>query len=235
MGLADAAASRPLIQEAPDAAGTLDNGGLQAYWRKPDGWIVISGMGPHSVQANLEQDFTLLKNYGKFVLQAGKGCWQPNDDPYLLILQMGGIKEFTVEQIMAHQWHIKPHPVLAEQIANFKRLGHSEREALDLVIPQMQGVEFEVYKCHLCPQRTFTQAHHLDKHAILHKAERTQAAMGETIAKALAEAQAGNMAALAPMLQSIAQSQEALTMLVAKLMGDREAAADEPPARKGKS
>lgn len=237
MNLTDAASARLLRLDPPDEAGQMENGGLHAYWRKPSGDIVISGMGPHEVQAALESQFQLLVGYGKFSLTPGrKGGWEPNADPYYLILSLGGIKDFTLDQIMQHRWHLRPHPVLAKQIAELTARGLTEREALDTVMPQLKGVEFEAVYCIHCPDRVFNDQHQLGKHEIIHKAEKGQRQMGETIAEALAAAQSGNMATLGPLLETMAKSQEALTILVQQLMEGRkaEAAPEGPSARTGK-
>jgi hypothetical protein len=238
MNLTDAASARLLRLDQPDAAGNLENGGLHAYWRKPDGDIVISGMGPHEVQAALESDFTLLKNYGKFpIVPSRKGAWEPNFDPYYLILSLGGIKEFSLDQVYQHRWHLRPHPVLAAQIKELTDKGLDDRDALETVIPQLKGQDWKAVYCPHCPSRIFNNEHQLGKHEIIHKAEKTQRQMGETIAEALAAAQTGNMATLGPILETMAKSQEALSILVQQLMAGRqdnpEAAPEKPSARKG--
>lgn len=233
MGLADAAASRLLNLNMADAAGDLENGGLHAYWRKPNGDITINGMGPHEVQAAIESGFQLLMPYGKFPLIPSKpGAWEPNTDPYYLILSLGGIKEFTLAQILEHRWHLRPHAVLAAQIKELAQKGMSEREALDATIPQLRGQEWKAEFCTYCPDKVFNDKHQLEKHEIVHKAEKGQRQMGETIAEALAAAQSGNMATLTPLLEQLAQSQQALTVLVQTLMADRaKTDPEEPSAR----
>jgi hypothetical protein len=246
MSLADAAAGRLLNLDRADASGNLDNGGLHAYWRKPDGWITIGGMGAHEVQAALESEWQLLMPYGKFPLvPSQKGGWEPHFDPYFLILSLGGIKDFSLEQIEGHRWHLRPHPVLAAEIKKLTDGGVEAREALNSVIPQLRGQAWQAEFCTYCPERIFNDKTQLSNHEIIHKAEKGQRQMGETIAEALAAAQVGNTAALTPLLTQLAQSQQALTVLVEQLMKDRvptvapspivtEMAVDEPSARKGK-
>src|SRR3990167_1717891 len=63
--------------------------------------------------------------------------WNPAVEPWRLILQRGGAKEFPIDQILAYHWHINP----------------PYREA---VFPQLEGVDVTDYFCHECDKGIFS-------------------------------------------------------------------------------
>ncbi len=79
---------------------------LWGYWRKPDGYITTAPNWPTEYMMQIDEGWTSLKKYGEFLLQ--QSGWNVNREPYRLIFQNGGAREFTPEQVVSHNWHRRP-------------------------------------------------------------------------------------------------------------------------------
>lgn len=95
----------------PDAAPDLfatsqQHSYLWGYWRKADGEIVAAPDWPTEYMQHVEMGWTSLRKYGEFTLQ--QVGWNVNREPFRLILQNGGAKEFSQAQIVSHNWHRRP-------------------------------------------------------------------------------------------------------------------------------
>lgn len=129
--------------------------GLHGYYRKPNGWIVLAPTSPSNRSGYEYKGFTLLPQYGEFrngtnEPQAKKkerddrgNPWNPAVEPWRLIFQRDGAKEFTVEQIIAFHWHLTP-------------------PYREVSFPQLEGVEITVYPCPECEKGTFSSVKALE-------------------------------------------------------------------------
>lgn len=92
--------------------------GMHGYYRKPNGWIVVAATTPSNRGHYEYKGFRFLPQYGEFVNGTFYGeakerdargvPWNPADEPWRLLFQKGGAKEFCPDQIIAHRWHIRP-------------------------------------------------------------------------------------------------------------------------------
>ena len=123
--------------------------GFHGYFRNKRGWIVVQSTTPANKEATIYKGGSFLPQYGEFTNgtnepRAGqkerddKGMpWNPAVEPWRLILQRGGAKEFPIDQILAYHWHINP----------------PYREA---VFPQLEGVDVTDYFCPECDKGIFS-------------------------------------------------------------------------------
>lgn len=108
----------PTLFPEPRDAVAPPGRGKHGYYRKPGGWIVVASTTPANRGHYEYKDFTFLPRYGEFAQGTGGGdakerddrgvLWNPADEPWRLIFQRSGAKEFPVEQIIAYRWHIRP-------------------------------------------------------------------------------------------------------------------------------
>lgn len=133
----------PLQTNAPPGKGKI------GYYRKPDGWIVLAATTP-SNRADYEyKGFVFLPAYGQFdngtaeprarqnERDARGNPWNPAMEPWRLIFQQGGAKEFCVDQIIAYRWHIRP-------------------PYREVRFPQLEGLEITNYGCPECDKGLFS-------------------------------------------------------------------------------
>lgn len=109
-----------------------DDSGAWCYWRRPDGWISLGQANPHEFQRQTEKGMVALLQYGKFSFPYDKPHdWYPERDPWWLLLNRGGVKEFPLDQVVQLGWHQRPpYP--------------------DVVFPQLAGQAIETTKCPVC-------------------------------------------------------------------------------------
>lgn len=191
------------------------------YWRKPErvdpdtgavtpGDIVFGQAGANGVRTKTRLRFIMLPQYGEYPFNSGRGGWDPLIDPYLRLLEKGGIREFSAAQIKEHQWHIRPHRVLRRQIEAYEQQGLSREQALLQVMPQLAGEDLTVHRCPSsgCP-RTFISQSHVDKHAgIAHKEELRNRDLQNAIAKAITGSAEGSATAFRDVILILGQNQE---------------------------
>jgi hypothetical protein len=208
-----------------------------AYYRMPDrrmprGRIVLLQNGMNAMEMIQYRDRQTLSRYGGYHGANQINDWQ-RTDPFLGIIQRGGIHEFDAEQIIDMQWHYEPgpdaggaHRWLWERIGNLmQRDGLSREEAVCRVMPQLAGYDLEDYPCALCPGRHFTQPEHRDAHrSVMHPDNVQTEGTRDAVAAALATS-GSNMGDLV----------SALTLLVEQMAADRQAQMATEPARKGRA
>ena len=120
------------------------------YWRKPDGWIVAAPGWPQEYAKRVRQGWEALPQYGTFTPgQVSKDIrgirFNPHLEPWRVICQKGGAKEFPLEQVIAFNWHLAP--------------PYKEVE-----LPQLEGVEVDVLDCPECNVQPFHDPQHLAQH-----------------------------------------------------------------------
>lgn len=144
-----------MMQEAPtlfpDAVETKATElNFYYYYRKPDGWIVSAAGWPQEYAKRIRQGWEALVQYGTFtpgqVSRDTRGVrFNPHLEPWRVICQKGGAKEFLVEQVIAYNWHLAP--------------PYKEVE-----FPQLEGVEVDVLDCPECNVQPFHDPQHLAQH-----------------------------------------------------------------------
>jgi len=137
--------------------------GLHGYYRKANGWIVVASTTSGNREGYEYKGGTFLPMYGQFANGTFQGAarerdargvpWNPADEPWRLIFQKGGAKEFPVDQIIAYHWHVRP----------------PYKEAK---FPQLQGVEIEDLPCPECDKGIFSSPN-LQEAAVMLKAHLT--------------------------------------------------------------
>lgn len=206
-----AAETRVLTPAAADAGGSMNGSGAQGYWRKTDGDIVFGSYTVNGLRTNSRKKFVALMDYGEFTNDVNKRIGlDPMLDPYRLILEKGGIKEFTQGQIVELGWHRKPHRVLQAAIDRLVLQGVGKDVALVAVMPQLAGFTRVDVPCPICPGRVFNSDGELSRHEILHKDDVQTRRLGDAITHALAGGQTASNETFAPIIKMLA---DAITQL----------------------
>lgn len=129
--------------------------GLHGYYRKPNDWIVVAPTTPSNRSGYEYKGFTYLPQYGEFANGTNERTakqnarddrgnpWNPAIEPWRLIFQRDGAKEFPVDQIIAFRWHLTP----PYKEVNF---------------PQLEGVDITVYPCPECKKGVFSSVNALE-------------------------------------------------------------------------
>lgn len=194
------------------------------YWRKPDGYIILSQYGENGTEKKLDRGFERLgSKYGSYA-SAGTRTWHPSQDPLYPLVAKGGIVEMPAKQIRELGWHRPPdraakasHRTLEAQIQRVMQERVLPREeALLVVAPQLRGVDLTDYSCAACPGRWFpSEAAMLAHESVVHR----DAVQSRSIGNAVAAAQAGQSGAAdqTALLQIIAQQGELIAEMKARL------------------
>ena len=123
--------------------------GKHGYYKNIRGWIVIQSTTPSNRTGTEYKGGRFLSQYGEFVMdtndprgapkaQDAKGNpWNSAVEPWRVIFQLGGAKEFPIDQIIAYRWHIRP----------------PYREA---VFPQLSETKVYDFFCPECDDRVFS-------------------------------------------------------------------------------
>ena len=129
--------------------------GLHGYYRKTNGWIVVASTSPGNRSGYEYKGFTFLPQYGEFANGTGEARadknasddrgnpWNPAMEPWRLIFQRDGVKEFPVEQIIAFRWHLRP---------PYK----------EVKFPQLEGIDIKTYPCPECKKGVFSSVNPLE-------------------------------------------------------------------------
>lgn len=112
------------------------------YYRLPDNSITLAPAHPMEQAKRVERGQRPLKQYGQFEydkreVDANGQSWNVRHEPYRLLFQRGGEKEFSIDQIIAHRWHLRP-------------------PYQEVTFPQLEGVFWESYECPDCEKAVFT-------------------------------------------------------------------------------
>lgn len=145
----------PTLYPEPIEAHAPPGRGRHGYWKRIEdgglssGWIVIASTSPSNRADSEYKGSRLLSMYGEFVngsaqpraqakeKDARGNPWNPALEPWRLIFQLDGAKEFPIEQIIAYRWHIRP----PYREVNF---------------PQLQGIEITNHGCPECDKGIFS-------------------------------------------------------------------------------
>ena len=137
----------PEIREAMAPAGR----GLHGYYRKRNGWIVTAPTGKGNKEDFEYMGHEFLPRYGQFKnvndvtheVDINGAPWNSFAEPWRVIFQRGGAKEFPIDQIVAYHWHIKPPYRQVE-------------------FPQLGGVEIHDLFCPECENGIFSSRNERD-------------------------------------------------------------------------
>lgn len=187
------------------------------YFRVPDkrmprGRITLLQNGMNAMEMVQYRDYQMLSRYGGYKSANQISDWQRND-PYLGIVQRGGIHEFGPEQIISQQWHFKPgrdalgsHRFIWESIETRRRQGLSDEESILAVMPQLVGFDLKSYACDFCPGRAFTSEQSVRNHeSVMHKEDVRSRETRDSVSSALEANGSGKaMEMIAQALQMLA-------------------------------
>lgn len=121
----------------------IEDGGLAS------GWIIMAATSPSNRRDSEYKGFRFLPQYGEFAngsaqprakaqeRDARGNPWNPALEPWRLIFQLDGAKEFPTEQIIAYHWHIRP-------------------PYREVSFPQLAGIEITNYGCPECEKGLFS-------------------------------------------------------------------------------
>lgn len=191
------------------------------YWRKPDGWVILSQYGDNGTEKKLDRDFVRLGKYGTY----SSSAIAQDKDPLLPLVLKDGLRELPAEQIKNLGWHRVPdrtakrshREVHAMVQATMQRQGCSREEAVAVVMPQTQGYDMTDHHCVPCNNRPFPTSAALQNHTtVMHK----DALQSESIGKAVAAAHGaatGASASNEALLALIAQQGDVIAELKARL------------------
>ena len=145
----------PTLYPEPIEAHAPPGRGKHGYYRRIEdgspasGWIVVASTTPSNRSDYEYKGFTRLSKYGEFSngsaqprakareRDARGNPWNPALEPWRLIFQLSGAKEFPIEQIIAYRWHIRP---------PYKEVS----------FPQLKGIEITNYGCPECEKGIFS-------------------------------------------------------------------------------
>ena len=116
--------------------------GRWMYVRMPDAWITLAPAHPLEMAKRADRGQVYLRRYGvfqydPFEMDVNGQLWNVRKEPYRMLFQKGGEKEFPLDQIIAFRWHLRP-------------------PYQEVTFPQLAGVYWEVYECPDCAQAVFT-------------------------------------------------------------------------------
>ncbi len=148
-------AIRELNPSPVEVSGQVDPS-LACYWRRPDDgtprarWITSGQHNASAFMHNARKGMVPLLEYGVFkssVASSDKNGhpWNAHAEPWRLIFQMGGAREFPASQVIAYRWHIQP-PYGG---VNF---------------PQLEGMDIDIIECPECEKGIFAYAYDLGQH-----------------------------------------------------------------------
>jgi hypothetical protein len=189
-----------------------------SYFRVPDrrtarGRITLLENGANAMERVMYREYVMLQRYGGYHGANHPADWQRND-PYLGIIQRGGIHEFDAEQILDLTWQYRPgreatqsHRILWEQIDALIAQGVPEADAILTVIPQLAGRDLTIQTCEACgPDRRFRDAESVRQHrSIMHKDDVQTVGTRDAIAQAL-QSSGGNMDQLITVMAQLGAS-----------------------------
>ena len=145
----------PTLYPEPIEAHAPPGKGRHGYYRKPDGWIVVAATTPSNRSDYEYKGFTFLPQYGEFTngsaqpraaakeRDARGNPWNPALEPWRLIFQLNGAKEFPVDQVIGYRWHIRP-------------------PYREVSFPQLAGIEITNYGCPECEKGVFASINPLE-------------------------------------------------------------------------
>lgn len=193
-GLTDLAQDR--IEQVPRVWADSVRAGV-SYFRVPDqrmprGRIALLQNGANATERVMYRGYQMLQQYRSYRGANHPADWQMTD-PYLAIVQRGGLHEFDAEQIIDLQWQYRPgrtapasHRLIWEKIDALIAGGASEAEAVYAVLPQIEGHDLTRHACETCPGRLFRDAENVRHHrAVMHKADVQTLGTRDAIAQAL--------------------------------------------------
>ena len=145
----------PTLYPEPIEAHAPPGRGRHGYYRRIEdggtasGWIVIASTSPSNRSDSEYKGFRFLPQYGEFTngsaqpravakeRDARGNPWNPALEPWRLIFQLDGAKEFPIDQIIAYRWHVRP-------------------PYREVKFPQLQGAEITNYGCPECDKGLFS-------------------------------------------------------------------------------
>jgi hypothetical protein len=134
-----------------------------AYWRMPDGEIIVAPAWPTEMVSRYEMGWEMLRQYGTFhyALNSNEqgGTWRPSIEPYRRIFARGGAHEFSLHEILSHGWHVKP-PYAGIVFPQVRRTPDGD-------VIREDGTVHKDHLCLLCPtpmRRPFLTKEDLEKH-----------------------------------------------------------------------
>ena len=145
----------PTLYPEPIEAHAPPGKGKHGYYRRIEdgspasGWVVVASTTPSNRSDYEYKGFTFLSRYKEFSngsaqprakakeRDARGNPWNPAVEPWRLIFQLNGAKEFPIDQIIAYRWHIRP---------PYKEVS----------FPQLKGTEITNYGCPECEKGIFS-------------------------------------------------------------------------------
>jgi len=122
--------SPPSLYDAEEPESKDVESGRYLYARRPTtygsqrGWIVQAPAWGSALKNYRGRRFTFLEEYGEFVITSGDKQktdyarikerdavgrpWHTYHEPWRMLFQKGGAKEFPLDQIIAYHWHVLP-------------------------------------------------------------------------------------------------------------------------------
>ncbi len=190
-----------------------------SYYRVPDrrmprGRITLLQNGNNAMEMIEHRGYQSLRpKYGGYKSANQIGDWQ-RSDPYLGIVQRGGLHEFDAQQIHDLKWHHTPtqdatttHLVVAQHIQSRVNAGATRDEAILAVLPQLAGWDIAEYPCALCPGRIggpFATLANLEAHRSVQHRENVQTEGTRDAVAAALQTSGGDMSKLIEALTAVA-------------------------------
>ena len=157
------------------------------YYRQPNGWITVSPATDSDELAYRRDGWTPLTRYGRVEMTTQYAA----NHPLETLFMRGGAHELSVEQIVEMALHLNS-PLIpgCGMPLDQDHKGHRPEcweGAKPVVFPQLTEVP-PGYPCNLCDRSPFPTERARDQHeSVVHKEEKGQIRLGETLAGALKE------------------------------------------------
>lgn len=172
-----------MVQEADIA---VRGGDAHCYYRLPDGTVELASANPNERLKFMDMGYTPLLQYGTFI-------WGPHlvDRPYDVLLQRGGAKELSAEQVLSFGWSHSPPKIVSCGIAPTRGVHRHTAGCFR----QMKAKEFEQVKpggspsnCRWCNRSGIPTEAARDQHeSVMHSDRLGPTEMGKAITEGLAK------------------------------------------------
>ena len=162
------------------------------YYRQPNGWLTVSPASDLDELHYTRKGWTRLGQYGRIEMTAEYAA----DHPFEALFMLGGVHEFSREQIIESAMHLNP-PIVpgcrTPLSQNHPRHnGVCMATAYTVEFPQITEADLVSFQCRFCQRAPFSTDLARDTHeGVMHKEEKSDIRTGETLAAAMVKGLSG--------------------------------------------
>lgn len=172
------------------------------YYRQPNGWITVSPATDMDELKYRRQGWEPMPQYGRFDMSSKYAA----DNPLEWLFQQGGAAELIEAQIVESGLYMNPPrvPTCGQPLTQYHKLHNPGcwRNAKPVEFPQLHRA-LQPFPCRFCGVEKPTAKARDQHEAVMHKEERGNIKLGETIAQGM---QAGRPKAALPFICGFCES-----------------------------